>query len=158
MPPERPDADREIELRYQYVEFLADHLADCSRVFGGDLQEMLVLAVMGQVLLRAQLDAGPDGRVTPRTMPGAVGITASRIADVTGIPRQTVRRKLMKLQDRGWVEQRDTGFWAVCLREGTALARQGEDGLGALDARAMHRVGRMAQAMAAIVTRTQRSR
>jgi predicted transcriptional regulator len=145
-----------LQLRYHYVEFLTAHLADCCRVFGGDLQEMLVLAVMGQVHLRAGLDVGPDGLVKPRSIPGPIGITASRIADVTGIPRQTVRRKLAKLESRGWIVPKPSGLWVIALRDGVAVARQGKDGLDALDARSMDRVLRMARQLSKIVTGTER--
>ncbi len=36
------------EYQYCFVEFLTEHLADVSRAFDGDLQEMLVLAVIGR--------------------------------------------------------------------------------------------------------------
>jgi hypothetical protein len=147
-------ADRAVQLRYHYVEFFTEHLSDCCRVFGGDLQEMFVLAVMGQVHLRALLDEGPDGTVTPRTIPGPAGISASRIADVTGIPRQTVRRKLAKLESRGWAVPRASGLWVLAVRDGVALAREGEGGLDDLDARSMGRVLRMARRMARIIERT----
>ncbi len=39
--------------QYHFVEFFTEHLADCSRAFGGDLQLMLVLALMGQMHLQA---------------------------------------------------------------------------------------------------------
>lgn len=39
--------------QYYFVEFFTEHLADCSRAFGGDLQLMLVLALMGQMHLQA---------------------------------------------------------------------------------------------------------
>lgn len=146
-----------MQLRYHYVEFLTEHLSDCCRVFGGDLQEMLVLAVMGQVHLRASLDVSPDGLVKPRTIPGPIGITASRIADVTGIPRQTVRRKLSKLESRGWIVRKPSGLWVIALRDGVALAREGEGGLDALDGRSMDRVLRMARRLGKIVTGTERS-
>ena len=143
-----------MQLRYHYVEFLTEHLSDCCRVFGGDLQEMLVLAVMGQVHMRAMLDAGPDGTVMPRAIPGPAGISASRIADVTGIPRQTVRRKLAKLQSRGWAMPKASGLWVLAVRDGVALAREGQDGVEALDARSMERVLRLARQMARIIPRT----
>ncbi|MHB2169616.1 MarR family transcriptional regulator [Alsobacter sp. R-9] len=148
--------DQALQLRYHYVEFLTEHLTDCCRVFDGDLQEMLVLAVLGQVHVRALLMARPDGTLEPRAEPASRGINASRIADVTGIPRQTVRRKLDKLRARGWVEQRRGGVWVVTLREGTPVARDEIDGVGALDARSMERVLRMAQTMSRIIAGTKR--
>ncbi len=147
-------ADRALQLRYHYVEFLTEHLSDCCRVFDGDLAEMLVLAVMGQVHLRAVLDAAPDGAVTQRAIRGSAGISASRISDVTGIPRQTVRRKLIRLQGRGWIVPQASGLWMLAFRDGVAVAREGENGLEALDARSMERVLRLARRMARIVTGT----
>jgi len=147
-------AERAMQLRYHYVEFLTEHLSDCCRVFRGDHQEMVVLAVMGQVHLRASLDAAPDGTVTPRKIPGPIGISASRIAEVTGIPRQTVRRKLAKLEDRGWAVPSASGLWMLALRDGVAKARDGEEGLDALDARSMERALRMAQRMGGIISGT----
>ncbi|WP_371039328.1 MarR family transcriptional regulator [Rhodosalinus sp. FB01] len=97
--------------RYQYavVEFMVAHLTDVSRAFHGDLQQALVLAVIGQV----RLGAGRTARDAEQVQPAAeeLSITASRIADVTGIPRETVRRKLKLLQDRGWVDRRADGAW-----------------------------------------------
>ncbi|WP_371054650.1 MarR family transcriptional regulator [Rhodosalinus sp. K401] len=97
--------------RYQYavVEFMVAHLTDVSRAFHGDLQQALVLAVIGQV----RLGAGRTARDAEQVQPAAeeLSITASRIADVTGIPRETVRRKLKLLQDRGWVDRRPDGAW-----------------------------------------------
>lgn len=115
-----------------------------------------MLAVMGQVHLRAGLDVSPDGLVKPRTIPGPIGITASRIADVTGIPRQTVRRKLSKLESRGWIVRKPSGLWVIALRDGMARARQGEDGLDALDTRSMERVFHLARRLGKIVAGTER--
>lgn len=115
---------------------------------------MLVFAVLGQVHVRALLDARPDGSLVPRTTPTALAINASRIADITGIPRQTVRRKLDKLRARGWVEPKGSGQWTLATREGYAVARAD---IAALDARSMERVLRMAERMRAIITGTERS-
>lgn len=146
--------ERSAQLRYQYVEFLVDHLCDCCRVFQGDLQEMLVLALIGQIHMRAMLDAGPDGMIAPRTIPGIHGISASRVAEITGIPRQTVRRKLAKLEAKGWVETLPSGLWALVTRDGSAAARLGEDGLNALDARSMARVLGLAKRLGRIIAGT----
>lgn len=138
-------ADRALQLRYHYVEFLTEHLSDCCRVFEGDLQEMLVLAVLGQVHVRAVLNARSDGALEQRAVPMPLGINASRLADITGISRQTVRRKLEKLCARGWVEQRTAGIWVLALRDGVVAAREGTGGIDALDDRSMERVMRFAQ-------------
>jgi predicted transcriptional regulator len=113
-------------LQYTFVEFLAEHLADASREFRGDLQEMLVLAIIGQVYLHAD-EKGQEN----------APIGASRIADVTAIPRQTVRRKLQSLEQRGWVQQVVSGGWQLVIHEREAVAREG---LLALDQRATKRL------------------
>ena len=117
------DTDRRVELlavrfaadypRYQYafVEFQVAHLTDISRAFDGDLQQALILAVIGQVRLRARKRADGAGETLPP--PEELSITASRLADVTGIPRETVRRKLALLGKRGWIAQRSDGAWHI---------------------------------------------
>ena len=139
-------AFRERYLLYQYhsVEFLCAHLADCARVFRGDLQQMLVLAVIGQVQLRSYLDVAPDGSLHPREIPAKPAISASRLADVTGIPRETVRRKLTLLERRGWIEKTDEGAWRLVIREGAAAARTDLNGL---DGRAIERFAALAASL-----------
>jgi CRP-like cAMP-binding protein len=123
--------------QYRFVEFLADHLADCSRTFQGDLQQMLVLAIIGQMELHARI------RVSPETG-GRASITASRIADVTGIPRETVRRKLLALQRRNWIVRQLDGSWSLSLEAGLAVARTD---LKALDERS---IGRWAKLLGSV--------
>ncbi len=133
------DEEHYAPLQYQFVEFFAEHLADISRVFGGDLQQMLVLAILGQVLLRGYLTGAPGLRIEDV----AASITASRIADVTGIPRETVRRKLLALKEKEWVVQ-DGSAWRLATRDGQAVAREA---LGDLDRRGMARIMKLAQAL-----------
>lgn len=123
--------------QYHFVEFFTAHLADCSRAFGGDLQEMLVLAIIGQMHLKAHLDGQNASAGVNRLKPKPPQITASRVADASGIPRETVRRKLAKLADRGWVQKETAGAWGLVMIDGTAKAR---DGLSDLDRRAIARV------------------
>ncbi|MGQ3355465.1 MAG: helix-turn-helix domain-containing protein [Phreatobacter sp.] len=128
-------AARYREYQYRFVEFLTEHLSDLSRAFGGDLQAMLVLAIVGQVRIASLAHAGADGDQEER---GA--ITASRLADVTGIPRETVRRKLTFLAERGWIERTPGRSWRLVVREEEAVARQD---LSDLDQRAIHRIARL---------------
>ncbi|MCZ8375821.1 MAG: helix-turn-helix domain-containing protein [Beijerinckiaceae bacterium] len=122
--------------QYHFVEFFTEHLADCSRAFGGDLQLMLVLALMGQMHLQALVaqKQNPDHRA-PSVREQK--ITASRIADASGIPRETVRRKLTKLEQWGWVEQEGSGAWRIVIGEQGSNARRD---LAELDQRAMARI------------------
>ena len=113
-------------IQYHFVQFFVEHLSDASRVFDGDLQEMLVLAVIGQTYMRAD-ELGRNN----------APINASRIAETTGIPRQTVRRKLQSLEKRGWIHQIEGGAWQLVVEELEALARYD---LAELDKRGMERI------------------
>jgi response regulator of citrate/malate metabolism len=97
--------------QYHMTEFVVEHLIDCHKAFDGDLQLMLIVAVIGQASLQRFVHAQEKGlEVFDRA------ITASRLADITGIPRQTVRRKLIVAQERGWLEQTDRGAWRIISR------------------------------------------
>lgn len=98
-------------IQYHFVEFLTAHLSDVSRVFDGDLQEMLIMAIIGQVYLHAD---GLGRQSAP--------ISASRLSDVTGVPRQTVRRKLESLKGRGWIEKTEDGGWRLIENDRTPVA------------------------------------
>lgn len=134
--------------QYHFVEFFTEHLADCSRAFGGDLQLMLVLALMGQMHLKAMAaqKQSPDHRAqNVRDQK----IRASRIADASGIPRETVRRKLAKLEQLGWVEQDATGAWRVTIGEHGSDARRD---LAELDQRAIARIAALYHKLHGLVT------
>lgn len=123
-----------IAYQYHAVEFLVGHLADLSKQFRGDLQEMLVLAIIGQMELHRRL-THPEPEAADRP---AIG--ASRIADVTGIPRQTVRRKLASLAERGWVETDGAASWRLRIVESSAPARHD---LSEVDRRKMRRLAEL---------------
>ncbi len=156
------DADRRIEAlaerfaeeypRFQYalVEFQVAHLTEVARAFGGDLQQSLILAVIGQVRLRARRRADDTGEALPP--PEELAITASRLADVTGIPRETVRRKLTLLGERGWIAQRSDGAWHI------VADRSGDDvparrHFAAQDARNRRQVARLVDALSRLAGR-----
>lgn len=103
-------------IQYNFVEMLAEHLADCSRTFDGDLQQMLILALIGQVHIEHyRRNAGDVSDVR--------GLSASRLADISGIPRQTVRRKLNLLAQRGWIEETLAGSWRLKMVGASPQAR-----------------------------------
>jgi len=118
-PPKATEMERHVEalaesfaedyprFQYAFVEFLVAHLTDVAKAFDGDLHQALSLAVIGQVRLRALVQAELTGDAVPA--PEALAITASRLADVSGIPRETVRRKLKLLEARGWIARRPDG-------------------------------------------------
>ncbi|HBS50037.1 MAG TPA: hypothetical protein DEA05_08100 [Rhodobacteraceae bacterium] len=119
-----------LDYQYVFVEFLIDHFVDVGRAFKGDCQAMLVLAVLGQARLHAvRAAAGQDaGAQSPEAAVGSPN--ASRIADITGIPRQTVRRKLAMLADRGWIARDATGAYCLVSIDGEAAARPALPGEG----------------------------
>jgi hypothetical protein len=134
--------------QYRFVEFFIEHLSDVSRAFRGDLQAMIVLALVGQVQMRATRVAEKAG-LDPHELPiERVSITASRIADVTGIPRETVRRKLTLLERKGWIRRNLDSSWRLVLEDGGAPARTD---LAELDARAIERVARLFHDLETIV-------
>ena len=134
--------------QYRFVEFFIEHLSDVSRAFRGDLQAVIVLALIGQVQMRAMRQAALAGQDPYALPPERVSISASRIADVTGIPRQTVRRKFVALERRGWVVQGEAGAYRLAIRDGTAPAKID---LEAVDRRAMARVARLFRDLEVIV-------
>jgi DNA-binding MarR family transcriptional regulator len=83
------------------------------RTFDGDLDQMLILAVIGErKLARRASRAEPSydrlGYSELRD-PSSVAINPHSLADYTGIPRETVRRKVVALMARGWVERSENG-------------------------------------------------
>ena len=127
-------------MQYHFVQFFAEHLADVSRVFEADLQSVLVLALVGQMeieaRIRLQLD---DAGLTPTDAMGRVArINISSIAEISGIPRETVRRKAEALARQGWIERDVNGFWHMKLdsSDGAPVRREFLD----IDRRQMERV------------------
>lgn len=141
------------EYQYRAVQFIIEHLADVSRAFRGDLLASLVLAVIGQVWISAL--KGPDGSFTdPDALPPErLGTSATRIADVTGIPRQTVRRKLELLEARGWIVRNPDSTYRLASSGGHTAAKRDLD---ETDARALKRVARLYAELEKIVQATER--
>ena len=84
-------------------------LVELRKTFDGDLDAMLILAVVGigsqqrnwrDVLIDLAKTEGQDSPTNIQS-----------IADAAGIPRETVRRKLDNLQEAGWVIRNDLGNW-----------------------------------------------
>lgn len=125
------------EFQYRFVDFFVEHLEDLSRVFKGDLQLMLVLAVVGQVKIRIVHDAVMAGASASEAVLLKSGITASQIAEIISVPRQTVRRKLARLRELGWVEQNTDQTWSILPEGDTTSVRLA---LADADRRAIARV------------------
>ena len=83
--------------------------------FDGDLDMMLILAIISdrriwQRACKGDVSYAGLGK-TPLPLPAndAISINVLSIANFTGIPRETVRRKVAALIERGWVDREDNG-------------------------------------------------
>lgn len=117
----------DVLIQYEFTQLMTEHLTDCWQVFDGDFGEMLVLAVLGQAQLGSFLrDKEPiDMDFASRSR----GMTASRLSDVSKIPRQTVRRKLAKMKEKGWVTEDENAYWSLAIKDGRPPVREALDGL-----------------------------
>jgi hypothetical protein len=84
-------------------------LVTLRRDFDGDLDAMLVLLTLSLGTERQDWAKALMGDLDP-PKPGRLTNTQS-IAQASGIPRETVRRKLETMQARGWIERDGTGHW-----------------------------------------------
>lgn len=127
-------------VQYHFVQFLAEHLTDCRKTLGGDFDDLMMLAVLGQRFLQArQAHASGDGGAEDR-----VWMSALRLSDVTGVPRESVRRKLNRLAARNWVMHDPARGWRLAGSFEMATARID---LADLDWRGLDRLGRLMAAL-----------
>ena len=129
--------DDEFTLQYYFSEFMIEQLADCMDVYNGDLEEMLILAVVGQSLLKYYMN---PHSYNPNVEEYKSASSSSRIADVSRIPRSTVLRKLKSLHERGLVVQIGNGYWRLSINNGRSVA---ERNLGAHGRRSLDRVKKL---------------
>jgi DNA-binding MarR family transcriptional regulator len=102
-----------------------DLLIECRRHFDGDMDQMLILSIIGERTFTPERARGLsyDDFLQGRRSPGLRRrINTQSIADCTGIPRETVRRKLRVLIDRGWVRRLEDGALEVSERAAADLA------------------------------------
>jgi hypothetical protein len=96
-----------------HVANLTEFLISARLAFDGDLDLLVVLAVIGD-------RSFASGRVAPSMTfdefmsdegikPKPISLNAYSIAQFSRIPRETVRRKVQDLIDRGWVERHSDG-------------------------------------------------
>jgi hypothetical protein len=118
------DTKQEAFIKEHFQTIWPAHLEGFSRLlvqlrtrFDGDLDLALVLAVIGS---RTQPERWSPaltelGRMTDAYKPDSnqLPINIQSVADFSGIPRETVRRKVTVLQDRGWVTRAADGRLAV---------------------------------------------
>lgn len=85
------------------------HLVECRRACDGDLDLFLVLSIIGERTFNPR--SVPRSMTHDEFLEGTVdsiqpvAINLQSIADYSGIPRETVRRKIEQLIARGWVRR-----------------------------------------------------
>ncbi len=148
---------RFVEAQYVWTSFLLVHLIECRRRIG-DLDAMVVLIVIGLAALRQvqkvrELEGEHIslGYMTADVPDKGEAVNAYSIANITGIPRENVRRRLADLAEKGWIEQAEDGGWRIRKAE-SGPARAATD-LADLTASTVARiadfVGRLATVSAA---------
>ncbi|MGA7269059.1 MAG: hypothetical protein ACRCVZ_04260 [Aestuariivirga sp.] len=108
-------------------------LIAARQAFDGDLDMFLVLAIIGDRTFSAR-NADPALTFEAWQTGGAPHVATEdinirSIADFSGIPRETVRRKLAQLIDKGWVVRGDNNALAATLKARNELAPLTEESL-----------------------------
>jgi biotin operon repressor len=96
-----------------HVQEFSALLITLRRHFGGDLDRMLVLAIIGSRTLPSRRIDGlsyEEFVALRRNEEAPAPINLQSIADCSGIPRETVRRKIRDLEALGWIVRRENGY------------------------------------------------
>lgn len=111
LPPFTEDAfarlfdSRLAEFQVPWSVFLLRYTATLRRAVG-ELDDVLLLVAITITAAVPQFDAtGGFGSGTGPHDKGVVPTNAVRLAEMTGIPRETVRRRMLAMAKSGWVEQ-----------------------------------------------------
>lgn len=96
-----------------HVGSLTEFLIACRKAFHGDIDMFLVLTVIGdRTFSKRHADPGLDYeafRTGAAQSTTSLDINLRSIADFSGIPRETVRRKINQLVELGWVAKQSDG-------------------------------------------------
>lgn len=102
------------KLHASHAAALTAYLVECRKACDGDLDLFLVMAIIGErsfsvrnapeAMSQEEFFAGTVRDVEP------LAINLQSIADYSGIPRETVRRKVERLIKKGWVERDERRF------------------------------------------------
>lgn len=109
-----------------HVAALTRHLVECRQVCDGDLDLFLVMTIIGERTFTAR--NAPDNMSHSDFLEGSVSnlepaaINLQSIADYSGIPRETVRRKIETLIEKGWVERNERKFVTATDKAKASLA------------------------------------
>ncbi len=149
-------ADKYFETRCLFVQLFAEHIVEVSRFFEADLRSVVVLAIVGQMEIEARIRSHVDRPgSTPRDAVTGTPLrtNTSTIAEISGIPRETVRRKIDTLARRGWIERDPKGLWHFKMDGTDSAPARGE--LLEIDRRQTERVCRFLGRMHALAIEAQ---
>lgn len=112
---------RQLELSFMVGIFVTDHLVRMHRAFDGDLTAALVLATIASRSMQRYYEE--HARHAPEGLDALVEAgehlqhmrhcNAFSVSSATGIPRETVRRKVKWLAERGWVTVGERGELSI---------------------------------------------
>jgi CRP-like cAMP-binding protein len=116
------DFDQRFEKAFAMVAFAAnrhliDHMRRLTRELDVDLETVLIWGTLAHLnVSQAYVPGAPphDLLVDGRLPPGKLNpVRQADVAQVCGLPKETVRRKLGRLQGLGKVRRLDDGSWAI---------------------------------------------
>ncbi len=104
--------ERSRELAYELVEPVAQFLSIARDLCEGDLEEVLIMvAISLRSSLHPEFRALGEDELDRRLLLPGLGTNVSALAQSTGVPRETVRRKVARLVERLWVTPEDQSLY-----------------------------------------------
>ena len=103
----------------RHVEGMIALLSELREAFDGDLDSVLILAVIGAALLpkdELPISFSYSDLLKQRDIDFRKPLNTLSISQVTGIARETVRRKLATMEAKLWVERDELGHWKMGRR------------------------------------------
>lgn len=105
---------------------LVNYFVESRRMFGGDLDKTLIVGVIAlRTVAWPKFQSRSAEEMLEMVEEANLGINVQSIADSTGIPRETARRKVAELQELGWIERRPSG-WTITGKGGRDLTEHRE--------------------------------
>lgn len=115
-----------------HIEELCELLIVLRKQFFGDLDLMLILAIIGSRTIPARQSSAMTYQefiASDKEVVQAQAINIQSIAECSGIARETVRRKIQKLETLGLVVRDEQGLLSVTNKAATDLSASTEASL-----------------------------
>jgi hypothetical protein len=121
---------RQLELSFLIGSFVTDHLIRVNQAFSGDLAAALVLATIANRNLQSYYanvaEKSPEGLdklvESGSHLAHLRHCNAYSVSSATGIPRETVRRKVKWLAGQGWITIGERGELTIAAGIGKTFA------------------------------------